>query len=71
MEFCKSLLIKVNFYGVKIFGTWEKYFSKNRLTIGTQSVGLEALISGVVVQLVRMLACHAGGRGFESRPSRN
>ena len=26
---------------------------------------------GVVVQLVRMLACHAGGRGFESRPSRN
>src|SRR3546814_3055060 len=26
--------------------------------------------SGVVVQLVRMLACHAGGRGFESRPLR-
>src|SRR5690606_30134699 len=25
---------------------------------------------GVVVQLVRMLACHAGGRGFESRPLR-
>ena len=25
---------------------------------------------GAVVQLVRILACHARGRGFESRPHR-
>ncbi len=32
--------------------------------------GLELLNQGLVVQLVRIHACHAWGRGFESRPDR-
>ena len=30
----------------------------------------KATLIGAVVQLVRISACHAGGRGFESRPHR-
>ena len=37
---------------------------KNSLNFATH------LITGAVVQLVRISACHAGGRGFEPRPHR-
>ena len=36
----------------------------------TGSSHVSPTIRGLVVQLVRMPACHAGGRGFESLPGR-
>ena len=39
--------------------------------IERESVGRETIkIIGALVQLVRIHACHAWGRGFESRPDR-
>jgi len=47
-----------------------KYFFgkiKSNVTFATASKGKK---NGSVVQLVRIHACHAWGRGFESRPNR-
>ena len=37
----------------------------------TQQVPFRRKLPGLVVQLVRTPACHAGGRGFKSHPSRH
>ncbi len=36
----------------------------------SRKLSLQPYFNGLVVQLVRMSACHAEGRGFESRPDR-
>ena len=44
---------------------------KQRVGGSTPSAPTDLQDSGAVVQLVRIRACHARGRGFESRPHRN
>ncbi len=39
--------------------------------IGSSPIVPTIFLFGLVVQLVRTLACHARGRGFESLPSRH
>ena len=39
--------------------------------IGSSPIVPTIFLSGLVVQLVRTLACHARGRGFESHPGRH
>ncbi len=48
----------------------KQYFGVGFLNIFGYNERLQSFKRGAVVQLVRMLACHAGGRGFESRPLR-
>ena len=48
----------------------QKIFAENKNLHIFASASDEATSIGAVVQLVRMPACHAGGRGFESLPHR-
>lgn len=45
-----------------------KHYTIRKLAVANSCKGKEI---GLVVQLVRIHACHAWGRGFESRPDRN
>ena len=47
----------------------ERQPSKLRVT-SSSLVSRSNINNGLVVQVVRMPACHAGGREFESRPDR-
>ena len=44
--------------------------SLHRNSAESRAINREDLQNGAVVQLVRIHACHAWGRGFESRPHR-
>jgi hypothetical protein len=47
------------------------FASRLRENASAKSLKLVLKNDGVVVQLVRIRACHARGRGFESRPHRS
>ena len=60
------------FYIVVIFGRIAQL--GEHLPYKQEVIGSSPIVPtkyGLVVQLVRMLACHARGRGFESHPGRH
>ncbi len=58
---------KFDFFAQKICTNKKKSY----LCIAIETKTVSCRTKGLVVQLVRIHACHAWGRGFESRPDRN
>ncbi len=67
VSYCLLLMTATNQYG-RIAQLGEHLPYKQRV-IGSSPI-VPTILYGPVVQLVRMPACHAGGRGFEPHPDR-
>ena len=63
--------LPASFHKIKDFGKHPVGHEDIKLQILTISNSATNNIRGLVVQLVRMPACHAGGRRFESVPGRH
>ena len=61
----KKKCIKIAFFSQNIWSVQKKAVPLQPISEGNQTYKF-----GAVVQLVRIHACHAWGRGFESRPHR-
>ena len=70
MAFIKHFEFNIKVYG-RLAQLGEHLPYKQRVTGSSPVPPTITFIYGPVVQLVRMPACHAGGRGFEPLPGRH